>query len=112
MKQPIAFFSEGVKDYEGRYSYIEKQVLAIIRALKNFRHLLSKNKVKLLVSHASVRNFLLCKDINEKRARWITKVMEYDVDIKITNLVRGKGLCEQMVSSLDAHNETALLLQD
>ena len=43
------------------------------------------------------------KDINEKRARWITKVMEYDININITKLVRGKGLCEKMTSSFETH---------
>ncbi|KAH9321415.1 hypothetical protein KI387_016054, partial [Taxus chinensis] len=52
--------------------------------------------VQLLVSHAGVKDFLLNKDLNEKRAGWITRVMEYDIDIKITKLVRGKGLCEQL----------------
>lgn len=60
---------------------MEKQALAIIRALKKFRQLLSHNKIHLLVHHASVKDFLLRKDISEKRAGWITKVMEYDVDI-------------------------------
>lgn len=92
--KPIAFFSEGLKDYERRYSYVEKQALSIVRDLKKFRHLLSHNKVYLLVPHASVKEFLLNKDINEKRVGWITKVMEYDIDIMITKLVRGKGLCE------------------
>ena len=80
-EQPIAFFSEGLKEYEDKYNYVEKQALAVIRALKKFRHLLSHYKIHLLVPHASVKDFLLRKDISEKRAGWITKVMEYDVDI-------------------------------
>ncbi|KAH9298125.1 hypothetical protein KI387_029807, partial [Taxus chinensis] len=68
-----------------------------IRSLKKFKHLVSNNKVQLLVSHAGVKDFLLNKDLNEKRAGWITRVMEYDIEIKITKLVRGKGLCEQLV---------------
>ena len=80
-EQPIAFFSEGLKEYEDKYSYVEKQALAVIKALNKFRHLLSHNKIHLLVPHASVKDFLLRKDISEKRAGWITKVMEYDVDI-------------------------------
>ena len=66
----------------------------MVRSLKIFRHLLSQSKIQLLVPYASVKDFLLSRDINEKRESWITKVMEYDVDIKITKLVRGKGLCE------------------
>ena len=90
----MAFFSEGLKEYEDKYSYVEKQALAVIRALNKFRHLLSHNKIHLLVPHASVKDFLLSKDISEKRAGWIIKVMEHDDDIQITKLVRGKGLCK------------------
>ena len=45
-----------------------------------------------MVPHASIKEFLLNKDINEKRVGQITKVMEYDIDIKIPKLMRGKGL--------------------
>ena len=107
----MAFFSEGLKNYEDNYNFMEKQVLAMVRALKIFRHLLSHNKVHLLVPHISVKD-LLNKDINEKRTRWITKVMEYDMDIKITNLVRGKGLCEEFLSSFDIVEEVALLIEN
>ena len=93
-EQPIAFFSEGLKEYEDKYSYVEKQALVVIRALKKFRHLLSHNKIHLLVPHASVKDFLLNKDISEERTGWITKVIEHDVDIQITKLVRGRGLCK------------------
>ncbi|MDF3681146.1 RNase H-like domain-containing protein, partial [Enterobacter hormaechei] len=79
-EQPIAFFSEGLKEYEDKYSFVEKQTLAVIRALKKFRHLLSQSKIHLLVPHASMEDFFLSKDISEKRAGWITKVVEYDVD--------------------------------
>lgn len=36
----------------------------------------------------------MSKDISEKRAGWIIKVMEYDVDIQITKLVRGGGVVQ------------------
>lgn len=54
----------------------------------------SNNKIHLQVAHPTIKEFLLNKDINDKRAGWITRVIEYDVDIKVTKLVRGKGLCE------------------
>ena len=98
-EQPIAFFSEGLKEYEDKYNYVEKKALAVIRDLKKFRHLLSHNKIHLLVPHASVKDFLLRKYIGEKRASWITRVMEYDVDVQITKLVRGKGFSKQKISS-------------
>ena len=66
----------------------------------------------MLVPHASVKDFLLRKDISEKRAGWITKVMEYDVDIQITKLVRGRGLCKHMISSQESDEEVALILTE
>ena len=71
---------------------------------------MSHNKIYLLVPHESVKDFLLRKDISEKREGWITKVMEYDVDIQVTKLVRGKGLCKHMVSSHESDEEVSLVL--
>ncbi|KAH9296570.1 hypothetical protein KI387_040158, partial [Taxus chinensis] len=85
-EHPIAFFSQSLEDYEVTYSFIEKHVLAIIRSLKKFKHLVSNNKVQLLVSHVGVKDFLLSRDLNEKREGWITCVMEYDIEIKVTKL--------------------------
>ena len=80
--------------------------------MQTFEHLLSNNKVHLLVPHASMKDFISNKDIDEKRAGWITKVMEYDVDIKITKFVRGKGLCEEFLSSFDIAEEVTLVIEN
>ncbi|KAH9296662.1 hypothetical protein KI387_044242 [Taxus chinensis] len=116
LEQPVVFFSQGLEEYETRYSFIEKHVLEVIRSLKKFKHLVSNNKIQLLVSHAGVKDFLLNKDLNEKRAGWITRVMEYDIEIKVTKLVHGKELCEQLALSQQVEagdeKETVLVLQD
>lgn len=104
-KQPIAFFSQVLADYEEKYTFVEKHVLVVIKSLKKFKPLISNNKIHILVAHSSVKEFLLNKYLNEKRAGWITKVMEYDVDIKITKLVRGKGLCEQLATGSSSESE-------
>ncbi|KAH9326344.1 hypothetical protein KI387_006522 [Taxus chinensis] len=110
------FILQSLEDYEVRYSFIEKQVLAVIRGLKKFKHLVSNNKIQLLVSHAGVKEFLLSKDLNEKHARWITRVMEYDIEIKVTKLVHGKGLCEKLASGqqdeTNSEREVVFVLQD
>ena len=97
LEQPVAFFSQGLKDYELRYSFVEKHVLAVIRSLKKFKHMLSNNKIVLMVAHPSVKEFLLSKDLSDKRAGWVTKVMEYDVKIKVTKLIRGKGYVSSLL---------------
>ncbi|KAH9291168.1 hypothetical protein KI387_043635, partial [Taxus chinensis] len=100
IEQPIAFFGQSLHDYETRYTFLEKQVLSIVRGLKNFKYMLSNNRIHVLVSHPNVKAFLLNKELNEKRAGWITKVMEYDVDIRVAKIVRGKGLCEHLITDM------------
>ncbi|XP_059066471.1 uncharacterized protein LOC131857772 [Cryptomeria japonica] len=116
MEQPIAFFSQGLKDYELKYTFVEKHVLAIIRSFEKNRHMLSNNKVTLLVAHHVVIDFLLSKDLGEKRAGWITKVMEYDIEVKVTKLIRGKDLCEHMAGHSSegegSKKEEFLVIQD
>ena len=55
LEQPISFFIKGLEDYEQKYTFIEKHVLAIVKSLKKFRHLLSHNKIHLQVAHSSVK---------------------------------------------------------
>lgn len=84
LEQPIAFCSRILHDYETRYSFVEKHVLAVIRNLKKFRHIVSNNTIQLMVAHHTAKEYLPSKDINDKRACWITKVMKYDISIKVT----------------------------
>ena len=51
-----------------------------------------------MVAHL-VKDFFLNRDLNTKRAGQITKAMEYDIEIKVTKMVRGKGLCEQLAET-------------
>lgn len=93
-EHPIALFSQSLEAYEVNYSFNEKNVLSTIRSLKKLKQLVSNNKIQLVVSHVGVKDFLLNKDLNEKRESSITRVMDYDIDIKVTKMVRCKGLCE------------------
>lgn len=78
--------------------------------------MLSNNKINLMVAQPIVKEFLLSNDLSDKRVGWVTKVMEYDVEIKVTKLVRGKGLCEQIydgvTSDIEHKQEVVLTFQD
>lgn len=78
--------------------------------------MLSNNRIKLMVAHPSVKEFFLNKHINDKRVGWMTKMMEFDVDIKVTKLIRGKGLCEKLANhtnnSEEDEEKVVLALQD
>ena len=51
------------------------------------------------VPNAAVKEILVHPDSEGKRGRWIAKVMEYDIEIKPTNLVKGQGLAKLLTES-------------
>ena len=71
---------------------MEKQAYALVKALKIFRIYVLHSKILAYVPSSTVKEILAQPDSEGKRGRWIEKVMEYDVDIKPTKLVKGQGL--------------------
>lgn len=46
------------------------------------------------VPKIAVKRILTQQDVGmNKRVTWVSKLQEYDIDIKPTKVVRGKGLC-------------------
>jgi len=95
-EHPIAFFSRTLREYESRYNFMEKKAYVMVKALKKFRHLVTGNKILILAAHPSVREYIMEGEIIEKRTNWITKILEYDVEVRLNKLVKGKGLCQYM----------------
>ena len=68
---------------------MEKQAYALVKALKFFRIYVLHSKILAYVPSSTVKEILVQPNSEGKRGRWIAKVMEYDVDIKPTKLVKG-----------------------
>ena len=49
--------------------------------------------------NAVVKEILTQPDSEGKRGRWIAKIMEYDIEIKPTKLVKGQGLAKLLTKS-------------
>ena len=91
---PVAFFSKTLRDAELRYDPIEKQAYALIKSLKSFRIYILHSKVIAYVPSSSIKDVLTQPDIDEKRARWIAKMIEFNIEVKPTKLVKGQGLAK------------------
>ena len=70
-----------------------------MKALKFFRIYVLHSKVISYVPIAAVKDVLTQPDSEGKRRRWIAKIMEYDVDIRPTKIVKGRGLAKLLVES-------------
>ena len=94
LDHPIALFSKTLRDVELKYDPIEKQYYALIKYLKNFKIYILHAKVIAYVPLAAVKDVLTQPDIDGKRAKWISKLIEFDVKVKPTKLVKGLGLAK------------------
>ena len=99
LEQPIALFSKALRDSELKYSTLEKQAYSLVKALKFFRIYILHSKIIAYVPNVVIREILTKPDGEGKWGKWIAKIMEYDVEIKPTNLVKGQGLEKLLVDS-------------
>jgi hypothetical protein len=103
-EHPIAFFRKALRDAELRYEIMEKQDYALVKALKSFRVYVLHSKIIAYVPSASVKDILIQPDIDGRRGKWIAKILEFDLEIKPTKLIKGQGLAKL----LDESNYKAL----
>eukprot|EP00253_Pinus_taeda_P028346 PITA_28346 len=95
-EHPVAFFSKTLRDVELRYDIIEKQAYDIIKSLKAFRIYILHSKIITYVPISSVKDVLMQPDVDGRRAKWIANLIEFNIELKPTKLVRGQGLARLM----------------
>jgi len=98
-EKPIAFFSKSLRDVELRYDIMEKKAYAMVKALKAFRTYVLHSKVIAYVPTSSIKDILVQSDSDEKWGRWLAKIQEFDLDLKLMRLVKGQGLAKLLAES-------------
>jgi len=98
-EQPVAFFNKILRDSELKYNIMEKQVYDLVKAIKYFITYVLHSQIIAYVPNFAVKYLLVQADVEGKRGKWITKIHEYDFDIKPKKLVKGKGLEKMLTES-------------
>lgn len=97
-EKPIAFFSKALRDAPLKYNIMEKQAYALVKALKYFRVYILHSHIISFVLKIVVKD-ILSQDLDGKRGKWIVVILEYDLEIKPTKLIKGQGLAQLMAES-------------
>lgn len=80
--QPIAFMSKKMLDAEKNYTVREQEMLAIVCALKEWRHYLHGAKFKIITDHDSLKYIDTQKNqLSSRQARWAEFMSQFDYDI-------------------------------
>ena len=95
-EQPIAFMSRALQNSKLKYTIMEKQAYALVKSLKHFRTYIGYSKVIGYVPHTAVKDILSQQDCLGIRGTWVSKIQEYDLEIKPTKLIKGHGLAKML----------------
>src|SRR6202522_1105084 len=76
--RPVAFDSSTLKDAEENYPVHEKELLAVIRAIKKWRYKLIGTPFFVYTDHKTLLNFGTQKDLSRRQARWMEYLSVYD----------------------------------
>jgi hypothetical protein len=85
----IAYFIKTLRDAPLRYDIMENQAYALVKALKEFRMYILHSHVIAYVLNKSVKDILTQPEPEGRRGKWIVAMLEYDLDIKPTKLIKG-----------------------
>jgi hypothetical protein len=68
---------------EVNYSTSDKELLAIVDALKHWKHYLegATHKIKVFSDYKNLRNFTTTKELNRRQLRWSEVLLSYSFEI-------------------------------
>jgi hypothetical protein len=98
-EQPIAFFSKSLRDVALNYNIMEKHAFALVKTIKDFRVYILHSHTIAYVTNAVVKDILTQDNPDGRRGKWISVVLEYDIEIKPTKLIKGQGSAKLMAES-------------
>jgi hypothetical protein len=68
---------------------MEKKSYALVKSLKHFQVYIGYSNIVGYVPHATVKDILGQHDYLGDRGKWVSKIQEYDIEIKPTKLNKG-----------------------
>lgn len=77
---PIAYLSKSLSEPERNYDIYDKELLAIIRALDEWRHFLegAQQKFEIWTDHKNLQYFRTAQKLNRRQARWSLFLSRFD----------------------------------
>ncbi|KAH9274022.1 hypothetical protein BASA83_003661 [Batrachochytrium salamandrivorans] len=81
--RPVAFYSRQMNNAERNYDIYDKELLAVVKSFKHWRHLLQGglHPVTVLCDHKNLEYFMSTKKLTRRQARWSLELSEYTFTI-------------------------------
>ena len=81
--RPIAFLSKSLNGVERNYEIHDREMLAIMRALEEWRHHLqgAHYPIEIHTDHKNLKYFMTAKKLNQQQARWSLELSNFDFSL-------------------------------
>src|SRR5277367_1522755 len=82
-RHPVAFLSKTFSDTERKYEIYDRELLGIVRALKEWRHYIQGSGHTTIVysDHKNLTYFRTAQKLNDRQARWSLYLSEHDIKL-------------------------------
>ena len=112
---PCAYLSKSFSDMERNYEIYDRELLAIVRALTDWRHYLirSPHPVHIRSDHKNLMYFRTAKKLNRRQARWSLFLSEFDIKLEHvpgTKMIISDTLSQWLDLCLDDNNNDKMTL--
>ena len=118
-RHPISFISKTLSPAERNYKIYDRELLAIIRALEEWRHYIqgSPHTTIVLSDHKNLTYYREAKKLNRQQAHWSLYLSEFDVKLVHTpgnKMVQSDALSwwPDLCPDDDTNNENIIMLPD
>jgi hypothetical protein len=81
--------SQSLSDDEIKYSYIEKHVFSLVKAIEKFCHFILGKHTQVRVPFPAVKFLLSQTYLSGKLAHWLAKIQEHDLTIMTSKMIKG-----------------------
>ena len=77
---PVAFLSKSLSPVERNYEIHDKEMLAIVRALEEWRHFVegAEHRCEIWTDHKNLQYFMTAEKLNRRQARWSLLLAQFD----------------------------------
>jgi len=114
---PVAFYSKSLSPVEWNYEIYDKEMLAIIYILEEWRHFLegAQYLVEIWIDHKNLEYFMIAKKLNRRQAHWSLYLACFDFKL-IHHPEHSMGKPDILLQRLDhsngaSNNEDVVLLR-